>query len=123
MTKSDLNPIKNVTARFDDVNPYDQIFEDEHGHLVKVRVVPRPALSDTAIVDITAAWADETGKARLFDDGRPFLITPIEHYVQPHSDVDVEAAIADLRLQIVQTAGRAIANYVALQAMPAPARQ
>lgn len=112
--------IKNVTRKFKDVNPYDQLFSNDQGHLIKVRVAGRPAVSETLTFDITGSWADEkTGKARLFDDGSPFILAPMELTVMPDSAVDLPAQIEAMRLKMVETAGRAIANYIARQQLGA----
>lgn len=105
-----------VTSKYSDVNPYDRLYRDEHGYVIKVRVAARPAVSVSMTFDVTASWADDkTGKARLFDDGAPFIVAPMELTVMAESDTDLPALLDATRMKMVTAAGRAVANYYARQ--------
>lgn len=129
MTKVDLNPIKNVTDLYTDVNPYDQLFENEHGYIIKVRVASRPVLSETLIFDISVSWADEkTGKAKLFDNQKPFILPAMEYQIKPDGEdpeavpgetpeAAMERRLDKARRLMVVVAGRAIANYVGMKGL------
>lgn len=109
--------VADVTARFKDVNEYDRIYETGRGYLVKVRVTAHPVTSTQLTFDITASWADEDGKARRFDDDRPFIVAPHQCTIAPESPVDLEAEVEAARRMMVDRVDLVAANYFAAAAL------
>lgn len=118
MTKAaPLGVTTDVTAKFADVNEYDRIFETRHGWLVKVRVTAHPVTSTQLTFDITGSWADDKGKARRFDDARPFIVAPDQYIAVPDNAVDLEADLQAARLRMVDRVDQVAANYYAAAAL------
>lgn len=118
MTKATpFGQVADVTARFKDVNEYDRIYETGRGYLVKVRVTAQPVLSVQMTFDITGSWADEDGKARRFDDARPFIVAPDQLTVVPESSVDLAAELEAARLRMVERVDLVAANYFSAAAL------
>ena len=109
--------IVDVTAKFRDVNEYDRIYETPRGYLVKVRVAAQPVLSTQLTFDITGSWADDSGKARRFDDARPFIVPPDQYTVAPDSPVDLAAELETARRRMVDRVDQVAANYYAAAAL------
>lgn len=119
MTKAvPFGAIADVTPRFTDVNEYDRIYETGRGYLVKVRVTAHPVVSTHLTFDITGSWAAADGKARRFDDDRPFIVAPDQYTVAPESPVDLAAELEEARLRMVRRVDLVAANYYAAAALP-----
>lgn len=108
-----MTPARDITDRFEDVNPYDRIYQSDHGYTVKVR------LEDVTkgiypVFLCTGSWADDaTGKARRTGVEEPFIVPPQKHVIQGETSVDLEALKEEFRQAMVRSVDLIVANYQA----------
>ncbi len=105
-----------ATSEFSDVNAYDRIYRCTGGCLAKVRVEDNSPLPTVMSVKVTGAWADDQGKARVFDAGH-FIIEPIEVPIRPDSATDPAQLIEEARVTMAQMVCEAVANHQTIQAL------
>lgn len=107
----------NVTDKFSDLNPEDQIYRSEDGYLVKVKVLwADESLHGAEVFHVTGSIVGDDGKAKLRDNGKPAVhYLGRKHYLQSDAMADPTVGLERARIECVAETIRAEKHHAILR--------